>query len=366
MINEVVIFCESYPQIKNTLYLAGQNYQNHPVTIVIPGMTDLYKFINLVNEKAFQSKLKVVYFDAYRGRIGKPGSRIIKAFFLFPEIIQERRYLRSVFKKRLALIQGADVFFFGMDFNPVIYYLLNAFGKTNRLVFMPDPMYDSVSIPEANPSNLIEMVHLLRYKLIYGRDMVLGKHPLRQKVPRMPDSFFETRVDRVISGGERESMIKGFDVSRIMLLDDSDYGIMFFHEELVEQDYISDASTFERILADVFNVIRKHLPEDKVAIKYHPGYPESKTAVPFGIRLPDFIPAEFLYNDKIKMYLGISSRALSNVEKGLAVSLINIVNFKSETVKERLKEMLIKSSHSEILFPESLDEFERILSGLKP
>ena len=109
----------------------------------------------------------------------------------------------------------------------------------------------------------------------------------------------------------------------------------------------------------------KYFPENEVALKYHPGSGESETALPFGTRLPDFIPAEFLYSDKVKMYLGISSMALANVERGLAVSLIDLISFKDDKTRKQLKNVLIQWSHSEILFPQSLDEFERIVANLK-
>jgi hypothetical protein len=65
------------------------------------------------------------------------------------------------------------------------------------------------------------------------------------------------------------------------------------------------------------------------------------------------------------MYLGISSMALANVEKGLAVSLIDIMSFKDDTIREQLKKSLIQWSRSKILFPQSTEEFERILVGIR-
>ena len=362
--NEVVIFCESYPQIKNALYLSKQNYQDHPVTIMVT-MPDLYKFFNLVNEKVFQGGLNVVYFDIYRGRTAKAGSKIIKALYLLPDIVKERQYLKKIFKKHFAQLRKAEVFFSSRFFNPSTFYLLRKLSTTNSLVYIPDPSYDAILINKAAPANITEVVSLLKSKIVYGWDIALGKHPLGQKITRMPDEFIRKRVARVISREERERLLRNFDTNQFRLFNNIDCSIMYFHEDLVEHDYVTDHETFERRLAEVFNIIGKHFPENKVALKYHPGYAEGEPAVPFGSRLPDFIPAEFLYSGKIRMYLGISTMALANVEKGLAVSLIYLIGFKNDTIREQLKKALIQWSHSEILFPQSLDEFERILIDIK-
>ncbi|MEK9148744.1 MAG: hypothetical protein AAB267_01715 [Candidatus Desantisbacteria bacterium] len=363
--NEVVIFCESYPQIKSALYLAVQNHDNHSVTVVIPGWQDLSKFFELVNKKVFHDTVNIIHFDIYPGRMAKAGSRIIKALYLLPDIVKERRYLKGIFNKHFAHFRGDDVFFFGSCHNPSTYYLLKSLVKTNRLVYMPEPFYDAVSIPKSTPTTLVELVHFLRYKLVYGHDMVLGKHPLGHKIPRMPDRFFKKGIARVINRKERNEMLQSFDISQLKVLNNDDYSIMYFPEDSVEHEYIADVVDFERRLTEIFNIMGKHFSENKVALKYHPGYGESATTLPFGTRLPDFIPAEFLYSESVEMYLGLSSMALANVEKGLAVSLIDMVSFKNETIKDRLKEILIAWSHSKIQFPKSLDEFERILIDIK-
>ena len=181
----------------------------------------------------------------------------------------------------------------------------------------------------------------------------------------MPESFFNRRVARVFSREERDALLKGLDGSSFRLLDTADYRVMYFHEALVEYDYVSDAAALGKRLADVFGIVGKYFPANRIALKYHPGNGESKTPVTFGTRLPDFIPAEFLYDEKIKVYVGITSQALANVEKGVAVSLIDLIKFKQETIKEKLKKALIDWSRSDILFPKSLEEFEKILVGLK-
>ena len=63
--------------------------------------------------------------------------------------------------------------------------------------------------------------------------------------------------------------------------------------------------------------------------------------------------------------MGISTQALANVEKGVAVSLIDLIGFKNDIIGARLKKALIDWSRTEIRFPKSLDEFEKIIMDIK-
>ncbi|MFC2004678.1 hypothetical protein ACFLUY_00465 [Chloroflexota bacterium] len=365
--NEIVIFCESYPQIKNALYLAGHNPHNHSVTVVITGLKNLYKFFNLINEKIFQGTLNIIYFSIYRGRIANAGNRIIKAFYLLPDILKEKRHLKYIFYKHFAQLKDSEIFFFGRHFNPTTFYLLKRLSKANRLVYIPDPIYDVVPIPKSAPSSLAELLHLAQGKSVYGHEIVMGKHPLGKKALGMPDKFFNENVSKVISQEERDTMLKDFDISRFKIFDSGNYRVMYFHDDLddlIEYDYISDAIAFEERLTEIFNIMAKYFPENRVALKYHPASRERRDMISFGKRLPDFIPAEFLYHEKVKMYLGLMSVALANVEKGVVVSLIDLISFRDDIIREQVKKILIEESHSEILFPKSLDELDKILVNL--
>jgi hypothetical protein len=363
--NEVVIFCESYPQIRNALYLAKKNYQSHPVTIVTAGINDLYKFFKLVNSKVFQDKLNLIYFDIYRTRMSGPGSRIVKMLCLLPDIIKEKRHLKGLYDRFFSNTKSAEVFFFGRHFNLSSYYMLKRLSKGNGLVYMPDPTYDTVPVAESSPASLPEFVHLAWGKSVYGNDVIMGKHPLGDKILGMPDSFFSTNVGRILSPAERDDLLKDFDSGAFKVLDVSNYSLMYFHENLVTDNYVTDSEAFKKVLAEVFEVIGRHFPKNSVALKYHPGNSESETVLPFGDRLPDFIPAEFLYDDKIEVYLGTVSMALTNVKTGTAVSLLDIVKLKDDKTRELLKEIVVKISRSRILFPRSVEEFERILIDIK-
>lgn len=359
--NEVVIFCESYPQIENTLYLATQNYQNQPVTVVTTGYHDLFEFFKVMNEKAFENGINIVYFEIYPARMAQACSRIIKALYLLPDIVRERRYLQSIYNKYFTQLTGADIYFSGRCFNPHTFFLLKKLSKANRIIYMPDPSFDVVQILNSTPRNIFELAIWLRFKMAYGWDLMITQFPYQRCIPTIPDGFFKEHVDRVIEREERKMMLQGFDKSRFRVFNEGNYRVMYFHQDIFEAGYISDGESFQKTITGVFDILSKYFPADSIALKYHPNSQHKKDLIKIGVTLPDFIPAEFLYDERIELYLGFYSMALANVTRGLAVSLMDMVTFRDEETREQLKKELLQWSKKEILFPKSLAEFEKIL-----
>jgi len=215
------------------------------------------------------------------------------------------------------------------------------------------------------PRNIVDLVSLIRMKLIYGCDIALGKLRYTKGFAYIPDRFMEKKVDTVINNEKRNELMKGFDLSQFRIFDTGNYSVIYFDQPLVDSGRISDAHTYQRELNEIFAVIGKHFKDEEIAHKYHPNSSGNKVMVSIGRVLPDFIPAEFCYDDKVKIYLSTVSCSIANVEKGIAISLANLITFQSDELREQLKETLIRRSRSKILFPKSLDELEEILIKIK-
>ena len=155
----------------------------------------------------------------------------------------------------------------------------------------------------------------------------------------MPDKFMKEKVDRVIEQEEKNETMKDFDLSRFKIFEVGNYSVIYFDDSLFEAGYITDKDVFKRELSEIFNILAKYFPEKEIARKYHPGYPGDKAMIKIGDVLPDFIPAELLYNDNIKMYLSPFSFSIANVEKGLAVSIADLITLKDEKIKNPLSQV---------------------------
>ena len=361
--SQIVIFCESYDEIETALYVMTHNCDNRSITVVIPGNHDLFNFFNAVNERLFHNSINIIYFEVYSGRRAK-ANKINIMLHCIPDIIKERQYLRGIFNRYFAKLKGAEVYFLARYMNPVTFYFVNKSGKRNKLVYMHYARYAD-PVEKYTPKNIIDLVSLIILKLIYGRDIAMGKLPYTKGFAYMPDKFMEKEVDRVIDGEERNKIMKDFDLSQFKIFDVGNYSVIYFDQHLIDTGYIPDRDIFKRELNEIFNILSKYFPEKKIARKYHPHYPCDKTMIKIGDVLPDFIPAELLYNDNVKMYLSLFSCSIANVERGLAVSIADLITFRDEETRNQLKEALIQRSRSEILFPKSLEEFERILVNVK-
>lgn len=360
---EVVISVDAYPRIRNALYAVTQNYPKYPVTILIAGNSDLLKFFSVINEKLFNSELNLEYFDLFQTAPERVTARGLKRIpYILRDIVRERRYMKELYNKHLKRFNDADVYLFNRGY--IDFYLARRLRKRNRLVYISS--YPTAVTPEQyNPTGLADIVKLVIANLVYGRGIALGRLPHSKGHPHMSDRFLKKEIDAVIPDEKRDEMMNDLDMSRFRVFDVARYSVIYFPQSLIETDYIVDKDTYRREVGEIFGIISKYYPENEIASKYHPGYPEAeKTVVKTGDVLPDYIPAEFLYNDGVKMYLGAFSSAIANVEQGLVVSIMDLISFKSNEMKETIKKILVDMSRSEILFPKSLEEFEKILISI--
>lgn len=364
-VSRVYIFCSSYGEIKRTLYLAERFSRERSVTVVIPVMHDLYRFFQEINiKKVLPAAIDIIYFESYTPARAKARG-INKLFYVIPDIIRERRYLREIYHKYFAGVEGCDVYFCARGFDGYLFYLAKKLSRKNRLVNTSPSPPQLPSISEYFPSNITDLAKLIVHKLTYGRDVALGKLPHVRGFIFMTDKFMKKVVNRFISWEEMDEMLKDFDYSRYRVFETGRYRVIYFDDSALEAGFITDKELYRKELNDIFNILIKHFPEKEIARKYHPSYPDDKTLVKSGDVLPDFIPAELLYDDKVAVYLSIGSLSLANVEKGQAVSIADLITFRDESDKKLFKDTLVKMGKSAILFPKSLDEFERIIADIK-
>ena len=360
-VKEIIISANSYLQYKNTLYLVTQGYRKYPITILTPNH-DLFRFFSVINEKVFNGEITLIYFDNFQPDPRRKTARdLSKIFYILRDIIRERRYLKDTFKKYLAGITGSDFFFFGRG--STCFFLVKSLVGRNRAVYLSS--YPIAAAPKQYaPTNIAELTRLIILKLTFGWGIALGKVAHVNGVPHIPDWFLKKKVDRVIGEEERDEMLKGFELDQFKVFDTAKYSAMYLDDNLINSGHILDKDTFRKEIGEVVGILTKYFPSNEIARKYHPDYSSDRTVIEVGDILPDFIPAELLYHDKVKLYLGDSTTAIANVEKGLAISILNLISFKNAEIREQLKEVLIRMSRSKLLFPRTLGEFEEILISL--
>jgi hypothetical protein len=350
-----VVFCKNYGQIKRVLYLA--TLYRPEMTIVVTGLDDLFHFFREINVKCFNSELDLIKINNYYSH-GATARGIMRLLHVIPDIIREKRSLRENFNKYLAGFEGCDVFFSSRAFGGLTFYLVKRMSKRNRVVHISAQRPD---IQERSPRNLADFAHLIKARLVYGPEFSMGTYAgYPMQVLFIPDRSLQKVVDRTIGWEEHGKWTKDFDISPFRVFGTGSYDVIYFGHSV--SPLMVSPDTLNKTLAGVFEVLRRYFPKSRMACKYHPGHKNDNADINLGTVLPSFVPAEFLYSDEVIMYLSIWSASLAGVKKGLPVALMDLFPFENEELREPTREQLIKMSHSKILFPKSLAEFEKLVA----
>jgi hypothetical protein len=356
--NKIILLCENYVQIKYVLRLV-QLHPDDEKNIIILSLPDLFQFFKIINDKCFHNSLNIVYlaqFESSRAKI----HGIKKLSHIVPDVLREREYLKSVYKRHFTGCSSARIYFFAQGFCGLKMYLLNKLKKNNQLTFIPpEPPF----LSQTSPKNLTELISLYIQKAIYGNFVTLGKLTYYRGFLYLPDKFMGKYV-QTLSSDEKFEMMKKFDYNEYRIFDEAtQYSAIYYDDGLIAVGFVAEDS-FKKELKDAFDILLKYIPEKEIAIKYHPGSSGAPLPIP-GAVLPQYIPAELLRNDNIQLTLGILSWSVANVEKGVAISLSDMISFKDDRVKSEFKEAFIKASKTKVLFPRSIQELDRILEGIK-
>jgi hypothetical protein len=358
----MIIFCESYGQIPRILKIIHDNHTKQSITLIIPGFKDLFEFFKAINDRVFQGKLEVIDFGAFPSEISK-ASGIKKIYIILTDIFKERRFLKNSYANYFSRTKGREVIFFSRGFSGPKIYLLTKLAKHNYLVFC-GAGFGPPEMVRYTATNILDIIKVAIWKLTYGKEASIGKLPYYRGFIFTTDAFMRKHVHRVIGIDEITEMMRSFTLEPYKVFNIDKYDVIYFDDRLGEAGYISDNNKFKAELSVIFNILKKYFPEESIAYKYHPGYAGDENLITAGQKLPAYIIAELLYNDYTKMYISVLSRSIANVEKGLAVSIADLVTFKSDIAKNQMKAELIQVSKSKILFPRTIDEFERIVVEL--
>lgn len=361
--NRRVILCESYASIAYVLYKYENEKVDAPVTVFITTLEDLYRLFQVLNEKVFDNSLELIFYPKYKQRWAE-AKGIKKLLYILPDALGERRYLRQFYNKHFGQLKGADVFFPSPGYSGAKIYILGKLSKRNRIIYInPGPPYMAGYFPR----NLKEMLLLFLYKILYGRNVQLGQYPPEDPWSKgfalARDSFMRRSVDSVIDWSDRDAIMENFPWEKYSVFDTGEHKVIYFHQDWVDR-YVPDRDMFSRELNDVLNVVMRYYPEKEIARKYHPQHEFNKDVIEVGDEIPIYIPAELLYNDRVEVYLGISSTAITNVRGGQSISLLKIISLNDESIRNRFIERLVNNSRTEILFPESLEELDEILARI--
>ena len=350
----VYVFCESYVKLRNTLFVLEQNYRvDRASVVVLRNNQDLLRLFRMLKDSRYGDLLEIIHLS----HLQRDNTIGVKWIDAVSDLLAERKYLRALFAEHFEGVEDTTVYFFCRWFNPYTFYMLKRLKQDNRLIYMYPKEYEEVDITEVHPDGFRTWARKLRLKCLYGSGITLAEIPTHQ-FAYIEDGFLDT-VDKHIPRSERNRLMREFSLSGI--IEHLDYDVVFYDTlDQYLKKYVDDLEGYREVVTHVFEVLLKYYDRSRIGIKYHPGGEPPMDMSEYGEVVPRFLPGELL-NKEGTILLGIASTCIGNANAGYPVSLIELFDYRDEATESALKAVFVDRSTSNVVFPNTLDEFEDII-----
>tara|TARA_B110000908_G_C10267683_1_gene466113 strand:+ start:10091 stop:11224 length:1134 start_codon:yes stop_codon:yes gene_type:complete len=351
----MVVFVQSYPNLINTLYLINNSFLYEKTTVCVIKNINLYKFLDS-RKSLFKNEINILFID--------DDDVSFKSIYHF---FSSFTNLKIKIKRSLNKLQfiNSDIFFFSKAFTTLGFYLIKNLKKYNQLVHFPDPGCDVYQLSDSKPNGLKQAILLLVYKLLYGKELVFGNAGRKLNTNyffKISDSYFYKNVNLSLTIEDRKNLQTDFTLDSFAINNLNKFSVVYFDKDML-RDNLCDKSLYKNELTNIFKILEKYINKEDLAKKYKPGRTTdlNKKIINYGFLVDDFIPAEFLINSNVKVYLGMTSIAMANIESGNIISLVNLVTYLDPIKKQRSIDNLEKRKKTTVYYPNTLVEFENLL-----
>lgn len=376
MSKKIILFVPSYVQIPGMLYLIEKHRFNSEISIYT-SFKDLYKFTEYFNNIFWSNKIKCFYIKipSYYSTVKKNRNIIMK-------IINFIKYLRFTNKTKIKLYnkyfknkRGYKVYFFTKDHftcnNHEVYYIKKL--SSNNCIYLMDmtPLSIGIGIRKMlfREYNLRLLIKGLADKFIFDKHLEMFRFKRNVGISHMSQTYIKKYVNCEIEYAQyAKDVNKNYNkYSKRLSSKYAKYKMIFFDERL-GRDYLiqNEKEIFIRKLEKIFI---KYFGE-KFAVKYHPGASKMENTLNFNnIKseniLEQFIPGEYFYNENTKYYISYSSSTITGEQNytrpnNIRMSLLYLLPFKEEYIRENLINMFKSRIKGMVLFPKSFAELENI------
>ena len=352
----IYIFCESYVQLENTLFVIEQNLDRSPITVIVDRKPDLLKLFKFLKKKKYGPRIDIIYLARFQE--SQNGLRWVN---FVKDIIGEKRHLAELYRKYFKEIENATIYFFCRLFTPYTFYMLKRLIKRNEVRYIYPVEYDELEMRKVRGKGVKVLARKARLKILFGRGLTLTEIPHVMRFPYIKDSFMKN-INRCIMKDERNRLMKDFSLANLSLFPNENYKVVFYDSGIDE--YLGDVESYKKVLEEIFGIVMEYYDKEQIYIKYHPDE-HSMDLSSYGEVVPSFIPGELLHK-KDAILLSIMSTCIYNVQAGYAVSLINLFEYKSKEVRDNLKNLFLKRANKDnVLLPDTMGDFRIIISEIK-
>ena len=351
----MVVFVQSYPNLINTLYLINNSFLYEKTTVCVIKNINLYKFLDS-RKSLFKNETDIIFIDDEE-----------LSFDSIYHFISSFVKVKLRIKRSLSKLQfiNSDMFFSSRAFITLGFYLIKNLKKDNQLIYFPDPGCDVYQLSDSKPNGLKQTILLLVYKLLYGKELVFGNAGRKLNTNyffKISDSYFYKNVNLSLTIEDRKNLQTDFTLDSFAINNLNKFSVVYFDKDML-RDNLCDKSLYKNELTNIFKILEKYINKEDLAKKYKPGRTTdlNKKIINYGFLVDDFIPAEFLINSNVKVYLGMTSIAMANIESGNIISLVNLVTYLDTIKKQRSIDNLEKRKKTTVYYPNTLIEFENLL-----
>lgn len=356
---EILIFCQAYTQIKVSLCIISKNIENSSIIVIIPSIYNLYKFFVLLNKRSLDNKINVLYIERYNTE--KPIKRNIwYLIFFLSHLLKEKKYLNTFYNTHLRKYNNTTLYFFSRHFTDYSFSFIDKLKLKNDLIYIPDKAADLLPEDSSYPNNIYEFMRLLICKIIYTKNAVLID-VVGEKVISISSKYLDRYTFRRISRKKRDIIIESLNMNQFKLFNKAQYDVLYLGHNAL--NIRSSKKEWEKTLMAIYDVLRKYIPENKIASKMHPGR-INDISVNMGKELDPCIPAEFLFNENIKIYITPYSSSISTLKNGIVISLIDMIPTNNYELRSKYKERFKAMGLIDYYFPSSVNDFEGLLKSI--
>ena len=262
--NKLLIVCQSYPNVKNSLYFLDKCASSVEKHIIVVGNQQLYGLFSEVNSAYFDGSINLQFFSVLEPNIKLTPSWLVN-------IVKYKRRNRQISMQLAEIYKDFDIVFFSKEFTSLGFYFINKLRRTNRLIHVPDPGCDVYEMSDRKPVNFKECIKLLYVKFLYNRHLQLGSagRKIRGSFYKISDPYMAKYIDVAVTVDQRDQAQTGFEISKYTVAANKAYSIVYFDKDFV-RDSLCVEEVYQNELDKIFSIISNHVESSTLAKKYKP------------------------------------------------------------------------------------------------
>jgi len=371
---KIILFVPSYLQIPGMLYFIEKHKFDSNIYIYVR-LKRLYKFIKYFNNIFWSNKIKCFYI-----KIPSYYNTGIKNKNIIMKTINFIKHLRFINKTKIRLYnkyfknkKGYKVYFFTKDYftsaDHCVYYI-KRLSSSNYICLM-----DLATLAGKNRKTLFKeytlhlLIKSLVNKFVFDKHLEMFKFARNVGISHISKTYIKKYVNCELEYTQyAKDVNKTYNkYSKRLSSKYTKYRMIFFDQYFGSNFLVQyEKKIFIRKLKKIFI---KYFGE-KFAIKYHPDVSKARNTLNFNnIKseniLEQFIPSEYCYNENTKYYISYSSASITDAQNytrpdNIRISLLYLLPFKEEYMREDNINMFRSRIKGTVLFPKSFTELENI------